>query len=121
MNEPEHYSSLLVGAEEWAIDQVRTEIERLQIYEQAYADAVSACLWMHGDKSLGLALASTITTDGVLALKEQRDSLVAENAKLLEALEQIRDTPAFTTSPVAQVLSVYQIARAAIANARKPV
>ena len=54
------------------------EIAELQIYKKAYHDAVSACLWMHDDKSLGLKLGDCLTTTGVTALKNQRDKLLLQ-------------------------------------------
>lgn len=50
----------------------RLERERDQ-YKSSYTEAVEACLWMHDDKTLELPLGSTLTTDGVAKLKEQRD------------------------------------------------
>lgn len=52
--------------------------------------------------------------EGLLTMVDRVNRLEEENARLREALENIRDTPAFTTSPTAQALSMCQLARQAL-------
>jgi outer membrane murein-binding lipoprotein Lpp len=45
------------------------------IYRADHLKAIEACMWMHDDKTLGIPLGGRLTSDGVTALRKQRDDL----------------------------------------------
>ena len=59
--------------------------------------------------------------DGEVVLASDCRAIERRLNDAVGALEQILETQAFTTSPVAQSFSMCMIAREAIANARKPI
>jgi hypothetical protein len=48
------------------------------IYRADHLKAIEACMWMHDDKTLGIPLGGRLTSDGVTALRKQRDDLRAQ-------------------------------------------
>lgn len=69
--------------------------ESLELYKTLYGKAVEACMFMHDEaESLGLIPGiANLTTDGVKALKEQRDRLKEELEKAVSAsCENFKDS-----------------------------
>lgn len=52
------------------------------IYRTEHLKAIEACMWMHDDKTLDIPLGAKLTSDGVTALRKQRDELRAQLAAM---------------------------------------
>jgi hypothetical protein len=58
---------------------------QLDAYMGDHHKAIEACMWMHDDKTLDIPLGSRLTSDGVTALRKQRDELRAQLAAMTTA------------------------------------
>lgn len=66
---------------------LRHERDAALIYRTEHKKSIAACMWMHDDKTLDIPLGGLLTSDGVTALRKQRDELRAQ----LAAMTQARD------------------------------
>jgi hypothetical protein len=54
-------------------------------YKLDHDKAINACMWMHDDKTLNIPLGARLTSDGVTALRKQRDELREHIAAMTQA------------------------------------
>jgi hypothetical protein len=89
------------------------------VYKKEAIEAVEACAWMHDDKTLGLTLGARLTSEGVTALRNQRDELRAVVGMLITSMQYIHDdTDGSSPSHIGQSRA-FCTARAALATVAK--
>jgi chromosome segregation ATPase len=85
--------NILLKSKNEYIEELKVKLYDLEagykIFRKNYCDAIEACDFMREDNSLNLSIGASLTTDGVKALKAQRDALQTRVGDLADKVANI--------------------------------